>query len=1221
MKYSDLLEFEPITSVIQIKEANKKERAKELVKTFVISKSLEEKILELLIPNLQFQEVADNKGILIVGNYGTGKSHLMSVISTLAEDAEMLSDLNNKSIVEKLPPIAGKFKVIRAEIGGVKMSLRDIILKTLEKNLSEIKIDYTFPAAENVANNKDSLIEMMGLFNQKYPDCGYLLVIDELLDYLLSRKDQELILDLNFLRELGEVCHITRFRFIAGMQESLFDNPRFQFVAKTLLKVKDRYDQFRIDREDVSFVVSQRLLKKNESQKAMIREHLEKFAPVYPIIGERINEFVELFPIHPKYIETFERIYIAEKREILKTISKEIEGIHDNAVPDLSPGLITYDTYWKRLQENPSIKTIPEVRKVIETSSILEDRIRQSFPKKQYKQTALVLIHGLSVHRLTTDDYRLKIGATTEELRDNLCPFIPDSPEQDAEFLKTSLETILKDIRVTVGHQFIAHNKENGQYYIDLDKIIDYEGKIEEKAKSLDNNVLDRYYFDALKQVMECASKTYVTGFNIWEHEVEWKERKVTRQGYLFFGAPNERCTAHPPRDFYIYFIQPYDAPSYEDKKNADEVFFHLHERDEMFEETLKKYAAARELAAFGGDHRAEYDERTNQYVKQVASWLQEHLTTSYNVTYKGVTKKAVEWSQGRSGDNIRDIVNDIASFCLGSYFRDIRPDYPTFSQLVTTDNRKKNAFEAVRCICGSQTQMGRSFCDDLGLLDGDTISPANSHYAQYIIELLKAKGKGQVINRKELFEGSGDVEYDKMFKIEPEWMSVILVSLIHSGDITLSLPGKKIDASNIEDLLRIKIEDLANFKHIEHPKDLDLPCLIALSKLFTIPVGMVKIDSTRDAWITSLQSHVSDHLIRVMTAAQQVKDGLVFCGTNVVKTNEDEYRRTLDSFKTFLEGLQVYNTKGKLKNFRYTKTDIDAQKRGLELLGSLECLMKIIQETSQYSSYFQAAIAMLPTDHEWYNKINEGKQEALNKLSDENSWSDANITHSLKASLNSLKKEYIAFYLDLHKKLRLGVTDDTYKAQLLKDNRLKQLSTLSNISFMNRSQLIDFQNRLSGLKTCFKVTEKELDHGPKCQNCNFIPSQEIKLYGPNTLSDLEDELDKLHKDWTQALLDNLSDPTVQSNIELLSPDQSKTLKDFMDKKELPKEIGNDFIQAVQEVLQGLVKVETSIDDIKYALLKGGVPCPLEEVSKRFEVFLEALTSGKDKKKVRIVLE
>jgi hypothetical protein len=74
------------------------------------------------------------------------------------------------------------------------------------------------------SNSKDPLIAMMGRFGERFPDQGLLLVVDELLEYLLSRKEQELILDLNFLRELGEVCRLTRFRFVGGVQESLFDS-------------------------------------------------------------------------------------------------------------------------------------------------------------------------------------------------------------------------------------------------------------------------------------------------------------------------------------------------------------------------------------------------------------------------------------------------------------------------------------------------------------------------------------------------------------------------------------------------------------------------------------------------------------------------------------------------------------------------------------------------------------------------------------------------------------------------------------------------------------------------------------------------------------------------------------------------------------------------------------------------------------------------------------
>jgi hypothetical protein len=179
----------------------------------------------------------------------------------------------------------------------------------------------------------------------------------------------------------------------------------------------------------------------------------------------------------------------------------------------------------------------------------------------------------------------------------------------------------------------------------------------------------------------------------------------------------------------------------------------------------------------------------------------------------------------------------------------------------------------------------------------------------------------------------------------------------------------------------------------------------------------------------------------------------------------------------------------------------------------------------------------------------------------------------------------------------------------------------LTNISFMNRSQLTEFQNKLAGLKSCFEATDAELNLEPRCSHCNFIPNQETKIYGPNILDDLEDELNKLHGDWTKALIGNLSDPTVKKNLELLSTERLKLLGDFMDKKVLPKEINNDFIQTVQEVLQGLEKVVTYIDDVKHALQKGGVPCTSEELSRRFEKFLEELTYGKDKKKVRIVFE
>ena len=561
MKYADLIAFDPIESVVQLRQANAESQAQRLVETFVISDGLARTLTDLVFPQLQFTQPADTKGLMIVGNYGTGKSHLMAVISAVAERAELAPLLTNATVATKAPLIAGRFKVIRTETGATTMSLRDFLCQVLETGLDRLDVEFKFPGLNERHEHKSAFQEMMAAFQERYPDQGLLLVLDELLDYLRTRNDLELNLDLAFLREVGEVCKGSRFRFITGVQESLFDNPRFQFVADTVRRVKDRFEQLRIDREDVAFVVEKRLLKKTPQQQALIRAHLEPFAPLYGSMNERMTEFVRLYPVHPAYLSTFERVYVAEQREVLKTLSAAIRALLDQDVPDTNPGVIAYDSYWSVLRGNPSFLANPDIKAVLEKSEVLEGRIQQAFPpaRKAYKPTALRIIHALAVHRLTTSDIYRPLGATAEELRDDLCLMLPT--EREASFLLSMVETVLKEIMRTANGQFISVNPENGQYYLDLKKDIDYDALIEKKADTLAGTLLDRYYFEALRQVVleEPGAKPHVSGYRIWEYELEWRERKAGRSGYLFFGAPNERSTAQPPRDFYLYFLPPFE--------------------------------------------------------------------------------------------------------------------------------------------------------------------------------------------------------------------------------------------------------------------------------------------------------------------------------------------------------------------------------------------------------------------------------------------------------------------------------------------------------------------------------------------------------------------------------------------------------------------------------------------------------------------------------------
>ena len=1243
MKYGDLIQFDPIESVVQLRDADRSSAAQQLVNTYVISEEMAERFTQLIIPQLQFDQPLDNKGLLVVGNYGTGKSHLMSVVSCLAADASLQEGLNHQGVRDAVGQIAGRFKVIRTEIGATTMSLRDIFVAELEENLEKLGVEYVFPEAGTITSHKRAFEDMMGKFGQVYPEHGLLLVVDELLDYLRTRKDQELILDLNFLREVGEVCKDLRFRFMAGVQEAIFDSPRFAFVSDSIRRVKDRFEQILIARSDVKFVVAERLLKKTAEQQAKIREYLTPFAKYYGGLNERMDEFVRLFPVHPDYIDTFERVTVVEKREVLKTLSMGMKAILGQEVPPGQPGLIAFDSYWNTLKQNASFRAIPEIRAVIDCSQVLESRIESAITRKQYKPMALRLIHALSVHRLTTGDIYAPMGASAEELRDRLCLFDPmiaelgsDEPDKD---LQTHVETVLREIHKTVSGQFISFNADNRQFYLDLKKTDDFDALVDKRAESLGNAQLDRFYYEALKRVMECQDGTYVTGYKIWQHELVWQEHKAARIGYLFFGAPNERSTAVPQRDFYLYFIQPNDPPRFKDDKVSDEAFFRLKGTDEEFNTALKSYAAALDLAATSSGHaKATYESKANGFLKRLVQWLQKHMSDAFEVTYQGRAKTMTEWAKGKSirdlsglspheTINFRDLVNTIAGVCLAPNFENQAPNYPFFSVLITGNNRVQAAQDALRAIAGqNRTKQATAVLDALELLDGDKIDPYRSKYTKFILEAVKAKGHGQVVNRSEIIQDDLGLEYmdSASSRLEPEWVAVLLAALVYSGDIVLAIPGKKFDATGLPQLAATGMDELIRFKHLEQPKEWNLPALKALFELLGMTPGMAQlVTQGKEEPVQNLQQAVGKVVKRIVMAQQTLRDGISFWGLNLLAgTDLASQASSLDAAKTFFESLQAYSSPGKLKNFRYSALEVTVHEKAVKSLDDLERLREFVMDHSQAASWLSTAEGVLPAAHDWVDRMKATRQDILDALKQAKLSALSEQSQGIGAKLQQLKKDYIVAYIGLHSKARLGVSDDKRKVALSNDARLQTLVKLAGIDLMPRQQLTDFQNRLAGLKSCFTMTEQNLDLTPVCPHCGFRPSVETGVgAGSQMIDQMDAQLDTLVAGWTSTILGNLEDPITQANMDLLKVDDREPLEAFIKSRELPVPLDSNFVHALKDALSGLVKVTVKTQELQTALRITDGPATPEEMKKRFAEYIDQLTKGKDQAKVRIVME
>ncbi|WP_218918124.1 DUF6079 family protein [Falsihalocynthiibacter arcticus] len=1241
MRYGDLIQFEPIESVIQLLDADRPDEAKKLVSTYVISDDMAERISKLMIPQLSFDEAVDHKGVLVVGNYGTGKSHLMSVLSLVAEDESYVPMIHHPQVAEAAKAIAGRFKVHRIEISS-QMSLRDIITQQLEVFLEKHGVSYTFPPADKVVNNKAAFEEMMSAFAEVHPDQGVLLVVDEFLEFLRSRKDHELVLDLSFLREIGEVTKHLRFRFVAGVQEAIFDSSRFQHVADSLRRVKDRFTQVLLARQDVSFVVAERLLKKSSDQQDKIRAYLGPFTKFYGSMNERMDEYVRLFPVHPDYIGTFERLVFTEKRGALVTLRDQIQAILDDEVPLDRPGLIGFDKFWDTVATNSVLRSDPNIGPVLKVSEVLSERVSKAFTRPAYKSMALRIIDGLSVHRLTTGgDIYVPVGPTAAELRDTLCLFQPgieDMGGDPSDDLLTAVQTTLRETLKTVNGQFISKAPDTEQYYLDLKKDVDYDAQIEKRAEALSEDALDRAYYGAVRQLMERTDdSSYVTGHQIWQYQIEWQERRVERIGYLFFGAPNDRPTAQPERDFYLYFIQPFDPPRFRDEQKADEVFFRLKAPDETIKRLLGFYAGAQELASTAsGGAKGVYLDRVRDTLREMSKWLQEKQLEAFEVTFQGKSKTLRDWTKGislrdkaRLGPderiNFRDVVNVIAGIALSSRFSDVSPEYPTFSALVTESNRKQLISNALRALSGStRTKDAVIVLDGLEMLDGDRIDPVQSRYAQDVLARLKAKGHGQVLNRSELLVGNADIEHfspDK-YRLETDLLVAVLGSLVYSGDIVLAITGDKIDSGKISLLADRSLEELKQFKHVEAPKEINVAVLRSLFEMLELPPGLAQqATQGSDEPVKALQEEVNKLTKRVLAASTDMANRLSFWGQPLLRDEEiRDWRSKLDELKAFSESLSPYNTVGKLKNLRIGSDDITEQKKNLEVLNSVEGLIRLIGELGNTASYLGQAEMVLPSDHAWVKQAQDTRKNVLESLSTSRT-SQNGSEH--RQTLSKLKKDYLTAYVSLHSKARLGVSEDKTKNALRKDSRLVEMRALANISLMPTSQLTTFEEKLDKLKSCASLVDSELSASPVCPHCNFRPANEQgdMLPAANVLKQLDDELDQLLDGWVQTLLDNLEDPIIQSNFELLKEGSRKIVTGFVKTKSLPEPVTPEFISAVQEALSGLDKVVVSGDDIRQALLQGGSPATPEDLRKRFEAFLTDRCKGKDTTKLRFVVE
>ncbi|MEI6809125.1 MAG: DUF6079 family protein [bacterium] len=477
MKYGDLVQFQRIGRISGVRASSSDEIGRQLVSTFVMSERIAGCLTQAVFPNLKLGETHGSKPLLVLGESGSGKSHLLSVIACLAESsnlADILPGPEHLRYQDGVSPegfvgvdaVAGRFKVIRIGIRRQESSLRSAVLNQVAGNLAAMGIAHSFQPTSRVEDVRPEFRKMMAAFTEAFPGQGFLVVIDELHEYLAHLKDKAWHRDLNFLLQMGDICKDTAFRLIIGFRKSVFAPHHLHAIEESLTRVKSASDVVTLNVRDLAGVVAARLVPKTPEQKAQVAEHLNRYGGCYGGMAGRMDEFVATFPIHPDCFEVMGAIPFDGEKQIMTVLSDAVESLLEKSIPGNEPGLVAYDSLWAWICGDPVISRLHEVEAVIKCSKSLEDSIRK-LSLAADSQMALRLMHALSVQRIVTGDILRDHGVTPVELRDGLClcpPDIEGAESCSADVLASRVMEVLSAIQKKVGKTLSGPEGE-GKWY------------------------------------------------------------------------------------------------------------------------------------------------------------------------------------------------------------------------------------------------------------------------------------------------------------------------------------------------------------------------------------------------------------------------------------------------------------------------------------------------------------------------------------------------------------------------------------------------------------------------------------------------------------------------------------------------------------------------------------------------------------------------------------
>jgi hypothetical protein len=504
-----------------------------------------------------------------------------------------------------------------------------------------------------------------------------------------------------------------------------------------------------------------------------------------------------------------------------------------------------------------------------------------------------------------------------------------------------------------------------------------------------------------------------------------------------------------------------------------------------------------------------------------------------------------------------------------------------------------------------------------LELLDNEGSFTNEGRFARELLDQLAATG-GKVLNRSELFtERDPGVPSWSDSHLEPAWVVLIAATLVQLGRAEIGFVGNQIDALGLEQLTKMSIDELTAFSFLAPPKHLPVIQLKALVKLLGLPEGIVKDQGVTTDGVIQILDRVESMLQRAVGARTAVQGGVQLWGALILEQPEERDKR-LGALQDLLQGIRARNTVGKMNKLDTPPSAIDAAVSGVQELDRVDGALAARVHLSGMVEYLREAVEVFGDEADLSKEAKTYRDHVLDLFREVDGPDKAAVAKA-RTSGEGLRKSFADEAVRAHTRDRLDTAGDEQKRRILEGTEFNDLRQLAAVSLIPEGPFASLQRQLVSIGTCKMFDEAKLMLSVICPECGYRPHASTGATARARVDWIEDEVQRLRQEWVQAILDSLQAPELQEQIDLLAPGDSGLVHGFIEGRQLPEPVTDQFVRALNQVFERFEIRRMSRDELWKELFPDSAASTPGDIRSRLDLLLTRLSKGIAEDKLRIV--